>query len=106
MIELNEKLEELIETKDFVILLFGTQDCGVCSVLKNRLDAWLETYPHVTSRYISIEKHSQQCAQFQIYSAPALYVYVEQKPMIQVAGTFSLDQQLQQLERIVSIYNQ
>lgn len=96
----------MIERNDFLILLFGTQDCGVCSVLNNRLDAWLEKYPNITSRTIAIEKHQEQCAGLQIYTAPALYVYVEHKPMIQVAGTFSLDQHLEQLERIISIYNQ
>ena len=103
-------MKHFMNTQDFnqdkLILLFGSQDCGVCTILKKRLDAWLEEHKDFKGFYIDINKEKEFSSQHQIYSIPVLQVYIENQKVIDQAGAFSLDKELDQLERILTIYNQ
>ena len=86
-----------LENNLYALIQFGTSMCAPCQAIEARLDVWNQ----VPCLYISTNDFSKLCAQNQVYTAPTLRFYRKGKCLLQVSGYFSLDEFLQQIQRIL-----
>ena len=97
------ELDELCQNSPAVILQFGSETCGPCHAIRNRIDLWNTQHPRVQTRYIPIETQKALAAKWDIFSVPSVIVVIEGKVTVRQSGVFSLDQILSQTERILGL---
>ena len=97
------ELDELLSHCCAVILQFGSDTCGPCHAIRNRIDSWNSDHPRVQTRYIPIETQKALAAKWDIFSVPSVIVLIEGKVTLRQSGVFSLDQILSQTERILGL---
>lgn len=101
MIEIQDAqaLESSIQQNQIIIVQFGSENCGPCKALQNRIKTWNLSHPSVSHAYITVSQLPELCAQMGVFTVPTIFVYVEGKLTTQQSGYFSLDQMLVQVER-------
>ncbi|HEY9017330.1 thioredoxin family protein [Thiomicrospira sp.] len=97
--ELNE-LDQLIAEQPGLVVLFGGEHCGVCQVIKPKLEMMLsERYPLLQMVYIDCQQSQSLCAQKSVFSLPVVQVYFDRQRFIEKARSFSLAALLDEIER-------
>jgi len=88
-----------------VFILFGGPHCAVCQSLRPRLSSILEQqFPHINAVYVNCEKSADICAQHSVFSLPVVKAYIEGMQVAEEAGSFSIKQLMQSLERPYSMW--
>ncbi len=103
MIDLNEPLEDLINTSSVLVLQFGNDTCNPCHAIRYKLKKWIEEHDDVIGRYIDIEKNLALCAQMDVFSAPTVIIYMDGTMIAKESGYFSLEKLLEKTERYLEI---
>ncbi len=98
-----EDLPALLSQSKILLLQFGTRTCAPCEAIKQRIDQWLVSYPEIVTRYISIEDFPRLAAEYGVFSAPTLLVFVFEQLTIRESGYFSLEDVLQRLRRYIEL---
>lgn len=94
--ELNKKLKEEMAT----VLYFSSPSCNVCHVLRPKLmQALEEAYPSIGRYHVDIALTPEIAAEFQIFSAPTIIVFLEGKEFIRKGRAMSVDGLLQEIKR-------
>ena len=86
-----ESIESLIKENEIVLIYFGNKTCGVCNVLKPKVEKILNNFPKIKSIEIDIEKHLEISSQFNIFTIPAILVFIEGKEIIREARYLSVE---------------
>lgn len=87
-----EEINELINNNDMALLYFSGENCGVCSVIKSKIEDILIKYPNVKSLEIKTENSREIAGQYNIFTIPGIIVYVQKKETIRDARYISLDE--------------
>ncbi|MDF1880923.1 thioredoxin family protein [Sulfurimonas sp. MAG313] len=94
--ELNSKLSEEMA----MVLYFSSPSCSVCHVLRPKLMQALEKYyPEIGRYHADIALTPEIAAEFQIFSAPSIIVFLEGKEFIRKGRAMSVDGLLQEIKR-------
>ena len=94
--ELNSKLKEELA----MVLYFSSPSCSVCHVLRPKLMQALEKeYPAMGRYHADISLSPEIAAEFQIFSAPTIIIFLEGKEFIRKGRAMSVDGLLQEIER-------
>ncbi|PHR58400.1 MAG: thiol reductase thioredoxin [Arcobacter sp.] len=94
--ELNSKLKEEMA----MVLYFSSPSCSVCHVLRPKLmQALEENYPDIGRYHADIALTPELAAQFQIFSAPTIIVFLEGKEFIRKGRAMSVEGLLQEIKR-------
>lgn len=94
--ELNSKLKE----EPAIVLYFSSPSCSVCHVLRPKLmQALQEKYPVIGRYHADISLTPEIAAQFQIFSAPTIIVFLEGKEFIRKGRAMSVEGLLQEIKR-------
>jgi thioredoxin-like negative regulator of GroEL len=100
----SQTLQQLQETAP-VLILFGGPTCSVCKSLSIKLDELLpQQLPLIEPVYVDCQASPEISAQYGVFSLPVIKVYIDNQLIAERAGVFSLQQLLQDLERIYSIW--
>ncbi len=76
-IDTYEALEALIHEKPGVMFYFSTPTCNVCHALRPKIDeAFATHFPQIERVFIDAAKTPQIPASLQIFSVPAILVYL------------------------------
>ncbi|QYJ78395.1 thioredoxin family protein [Shewanella acanthi] len=95
-----EHLTSLINMHSALLLLFGSQDCGVCQNLKPRIaDMLAAEFPLMQMAYIDCTQHSEIAAEYQVFSLPVVECLFEGKSFGRFAKVFSLNDLRSAIER-------
>lgn len=90
-IQTSDELDQLIEQQAGLVVLFGGQQCGVCQVIKPKLEQQLELqYPQMKMVYIDCQVLTEVCAQKSVFSLPVVQVYFDGQKFVEKARAFSL----------------
>lgn len=89
-IDSKEAIEELINNNEMVLLYFGSNSCNVCNVMKPKLEEILRYYPKIKSYQVDVEKSLEISAAHNIFTIPAILVFIEGKEIIREARHFSM----------------
>lgn len=97
---INEIKNVIIENK-YTVLYFGTPTCSVCHSVKPQLKKVLDEYPQIKVKYIWLDKASEVNGEFQIFTFPALIMYVEGKEVFRMARFIPMEELKGKLDRIM-----
>jgi len=97
--DLNE-LNEVLKNELAVVLYFSSPSCNVCHVLRPKLMEALEKeYPQIGRYHADIALTPEIAAEFQIFSAPTIIVFLEGREFIRKGRAMSVDGLLQEIKR-------
>ncbi|MBU5675409.1 thioredoxin family protein [Alkaliphilus sp. MSJ-5] len=100
IVDSNEVIKKLINSNKMVLVYFGSKTCGVCSAMKPKVDEVLKIYPKIKSIQVDVEKSMQLSATYDIFTIPAILVFIEGKETIREARYISM----QDIEGKISRY--
>lgn len=105
MDELYEKeiIEKAIKDHEMVLVYFGSNSCNVCNVLKPKIQELLEEYPKINSYQVDVEKSMEASATYNIFTIPAILVFVEGKETIREARYISMQDIGNKIERYYNL---
>ena len=98
-----EELHRFQKQDGIAILEVASRTCAPCIRIRQKIDEWLKNYAAVSAAYIEIESVPEAGGALQIFTAPAVLVYIDGKLCIKQAGYFSLDEVFRQIERYLSL---
>jgi len=93
-------IEELINKNDMVLVYFGSKTCGVCIAMKPKIEEILKKYGEIKSLQVDVEKSLELSAAYNIFTIPAILIFVEGKETIREARYISM----QDIEGRISRY--
>ena len=97
--DINE-LNEVLKNELAVVLYFSSPSCNVCHVLRPKLMQALEKeYPKVGRYHADISLTPEIAAEFQVFSAPSIIVFLEGREFIRKGRAVSVDGLLQEIKR-------
>ncbi len=95
---------KIIEENKMALIEFTSKSCTPCIAISHRITEWNKEHPNIVFQTISVDEHPDIAAKFGIFSVPAVVFYVDTKKMLEKAGYFSVEELLDQIERIEQIY--
>lgn len=103
MIEINSKEEilDILKTSKAVMLYFGATNCGVCQVLKPKIeDEISKKFSQIKQYYINSNQNLDIASFFNIFSSPTILVFFEGKEFKRYGRNISLDIFNSELKRL------
>lgn len=86
------------------MLLFGGAHCGVCQVLRPRLEREMaQHFPQVALAYVDCAEAPRVCAQQGVFSLPVLRFYLDGKLVLERGRHVSVQEWLAQVERLLAL---
>ena len=81
----------LLKSTRAVLLLFGGLQCGVCQVIKPKLECLMEQrYPEIAMVYVDCAESPEICAQHGVFCLPVVKLYIEGRLYLERGRSFSL----------------
>ncbi len=99
-----EKLQELIEKNDMVLIYFGLDGCGVCKSMKPKVENMIKRYPNIHAVMVEADKSLSISARFNVFTVPVILLYIERKETIREVRIISLDNLEQKITRYCQIF--
>lgn len=98
------EVKSIIEENEIVLLYFGNYGgCGVCEALKDKVDGFMNSYKDIKVIDVDIDESPALAASFEIFSVPAILLYVSGKEYIREARYISLDEFKKKLDRLLEL---
>ena len=95
-----EALQQAIRSNQITVVQFGSAKCAPCSALQNKLIGWNRTHPAVCHVYVSVDEQKRLSAQMEVFTVPAVFVYVQGRLTIRSSGWFSLEEIFDRIEQV------
>ncbi len=87
-----------------LLVLWGGAHCGVCQAIRPRLEALMaEHFAAAALAYVDCADAPALCAQEGVFSLPVLSLYVQAQLALEYARSFSLQQVLGDIERVLAL---
>lgn len=86
----SEDIKELLNNNEIVLVYFGSNNCNVCTAIKPKIEKLLKGYPKIKSAQVDIEKSLEVSAAYNIFTIPAILLFIEGKETIREARYISL----------------
>ncbi len=103
-IETLEELDQLKQSQDALLVLFGGKECNVCHSIKPKLIELIEeNYPKVKMVYVDCHVVTDICSQNGVFTLPTLQVFFTGQRFIEEVRSFSLQKVMQDLARPYSM---
>jgi thioredoxin-like negative regulator of GroEL len=99
----NEFIEKLINENEMVLVYFGSETCSVCCAVKPKVEEILKDYPKIKSLQVDVEKSLQVAAEYNIFTIPAILVFIEGKEIIREARHISMQDIDNKIKRYYSM---
>ncbi|WP_178861650.1 thioredoxin family protein [Thiomicrorhabdus cannonii] len=98
------QLDELKQSEEALLVLFGGRECNVCHAIKPKLiELMAEHYPKITLVYVDCHETTELCSQNGVFTLPTLQVFFGGQRFIEEVRSFSLQKVVQDLARPYSM---
>jgi len=94
-----EEIKKIINNYDMALIYFSGENCGVCSVIKAKVEDILKRYPKINSIEVKTEKSLEIAAEYSIFTIPGILVYVDHKETIREARYISIEELEKKIDR-------
>lgn len=95
---------QLLRANSALLVLWGGAHCGVCQAIRPRLEALMaEHFAAAALAYVDCADAPALCAQEGVFSLPVLRFYVHGQLALEYARSFSLQQVLADVERVLAL---
>lgn len=91
-IDTNEAVYELINSNEMVLIYFGSKSCNVCGAMKPKIKVILKNYIKIKSAEVDVEKALEVAAAFNVFTIPAILVFINKKETIREARYISIQE--------------
>lgn len=99
-IETSEKLNEVLQNKEAVLVYFSHEQCNVCKVLKPKIAEMLHNeYPKMKMYYSDTVKNPEVAAQNSVFAVPTLLVFFQGKEYFRKSRNISIGNLGMDIER-------
>ncbi len=99
-----DRVKEMIDTEDGVLLYFSGEKCNVCHALRPKFqEAFDSHFPLIKQLYLDAQEHPEISARFQVFSVPTMIVFLAGREFAREGRSVSIHQLITQLERPYSI---
>ncbi len=99
-----EKINELKDKNDMLLLYFGVGSCGVCEAILPKIEGMLQKYPHIVTYRVEAENSPELSAKCGIFTVPAIVLLINGKETLREAGIISLINLEQEISRYYELY--
>ncbi|MEG0295533.1 MAG: thioredoxin family protein [Clostridium sp.] len=99
-----EEINHELSSSQAVLLYFYGNSCGVCSVIKEKLEIEMTKYPNIKSYKIFTESNMEAFAEFNIFTLPVVLFYIDGKEYIREARNISVRDLLIDIDRLYELY--
>ena len=102
-----QTMDELKAAHPALFVLFGGIHCGVCQVIKPKLETLLaENFPDIAFVYLDCEQHPDICGQSRVFSLPTIQFFLEGQLSLEKSRVFSLKELAQDIDRLYRLWHQ
>ena len=91
LIDSIEMICELIENNNMLLVYFASDSCNVCVAIKPKIEELLKKYEKIKSVMVDIEKSVEISAQYNIFTIPAILVFIYGKETIREVRFISIE---------------
>jgi thiol-disulfide isomerase/thioredoxin len=77
--------------------------CGVCSAIRPRVHALVERYEFCQLREINLDEEPEAAGRYEVFSLPAVLVFVDQQESIREARFFDMAALEQRMDRLYAL---
>lgn len=99
-----EKLAELIENNDMLMIYFGSEACGVCKSMLPKVKKMTKGFPNIKAVRVEADKNLKISARFDVFTVPVILLYIQGKETIREVRIISLDNLEQKIARYCHIF--
>jgi thiol-disulfide isomerase/thioredoxin len=85
IINSNLQVDTLIKKETMVIIYFGGEGCGVCDVIRPKIEELTKDYPKIKTVIVDVEKSIEIASSYSIFTIPAILLFIEGKEVIREA---------------------
>jgi thioredoxin-like negative regulator of GroEL len=86
-----ETIQKLMSSEGFHLFYFSRPACGVCGVLKEKVQHMLKDYSGISSYYINLDNVPEAAGQFSLFTIPAVLLYVDGNEIVREARYISMN---------------
>ena len=95
-----EKMQEIIQEETGVLLYFSGEHCSVCHALRPKFtEAFDQHFPLLKQIFLDAHENPEISAHFQVFSVPAIIVYLQGQEFVREGRAVSLHQLVERLSR-------
>jgi len=99
-----DRVKEMIDSEDGVLLYFSGEDCNVCHALRPKLqEAFDSNFPLIKQIYLDAHDNPDISAHFQVFSVPTAIVFLAGREFAREGRSISIHQLVTQLKRPYSM---
>jgi len=99
-----DRVRELIDSEDGVLLYFSGEDCNVCHALRPKFqEAFESNFPLVKQIYLDAQQNPEISAHYQVFTVPTMIVFLAGREFAREGRSVSLHQLVTQIARPYSI---
>lgn len=101
--------QDLQEVKNFVqegsmkLLYLSRPECGVCTVVKSKVEKILERYEKLEGMYVNMDEIPQSAGEYSLFTIPGILLYIDGKEMIREARYFSMEELESRIDRFYNL---
>jgi len=95
-----EEMDKEIEKGGFSLFYLSRPECGVCSVLKNKIESVVKQIENLEMFYINLNNDESISGQYSIFTIPGILVYAQGKECLREARYISVSDIETRLKRI------
>jgi thiol-disulfide isomerase/thioredoxin len=100
----SEAIKELVGNSEMVLVYFGGNNCNVCNVMKPKVQELLKEYPKIKSAQVDVEKSVEPSAAYNIFTIPAILIFIEGKEIIREARHISMQDLNSKIDRYYNMF--
>ena len=101
-----EDIYDLLKKDCMTLLYFSSPSCAVCDVVRNKLEITLKDFPKISAYEIPPYNNEEILAHFNIFTFPAILLYINGKEYLREARHFSVENLIQDITRYYELFNQ
>jgi len=95
-----KEIEEIIKSKDGVMLYFWGDNCAVCDALKPKISSsFKEHFPKIEQIYIDAKNNTDIAAHFSVFSIPTTIVFLGGKEFAREGRAMSISKLIEKIKR-------
>ncbi len=99
-----DEINVLKNKNDMLLICFGNDSCGVCIATMPKLEKMLERYPNIKLIKVEAEKHPELSAKYNVFTIPAIVLYIQGKETIREARIISMEKLEQNIFRYYELF--
>ena len=100
-----DEVKEKIEKEKAIILYFSSKNCGVCQILKPKLeDSLSNEFKSLKFYEIKCDENLDIASHFQVFQAPIIQVYLDGKKFLQEGRNISVNKFIEDIRRPYEIF--